>query len=92
MSARTATIVIGVVDAAVWALCAVAAITSTSDHATIGLDQAAGWAVTILFLVTGAPGLALGLMRRARRTALALVLAFPAAFVVLFAAAVVVFM
>jgi len=92
MSIRTATIVIGVVDAAIWAFAAVGAITSTSDHATIGLDRATGWAVTVLFLLTGASGLVLGLIGRLRRTAFAMVLAFPVAIAALFVAAVVAFM
>ena len=56
---RTATIVMGLIDAAVWAFVAVAAFYSGSDAATKGLDQGAGLAVTVLFLVTGAPALGL---------------------------------
>ena len=80
---RTATIVVGAVDAVAWAAIAMAALMSRSDAATKGLDEAAGWAVTALFLFTGAPALILAWFRRAPATALALALAFPAAFVVL---------
>ena len=88
---RTATIVIGLVDAAAWAFVAGAALYSGSDAATKGLDQGAGLVVTALFLVTGAPALALAWARRAPLTALMLALAFPIAFVVVFVAAVVAF-
>jgi hypothetical protein len=91
MNLRTATIIAGLVDAAVWAFVAFAAFTSGSDAATRGLDEGAGLVVTALFLVTGAPALALGLSGRAPRTALTLALAFPAAFAALFVAALVAF-
>jgi hypothetical protein len=88
---RVATIVIGLMDAAGCAAVAVASYTSGSDPATIGFDYAAGVIVTGLFLVTGLPALILAYLRRAPRTALALALAFPAIFVLLFIAAVVIF-
>ena len=91
MNRRTITIIICLFDAVVWAVVAVAAFFSGSDPATRGLDQAAGWVVTALFLVTGAPAIALTLLRRAPATALALALAFPAAFAAAFIAAVVAF-
>jgi hypothetical protein len=86
---RVATIVIGLMDAAGCAAVAVGSYTSGSDPATIGFDYAAGVIVTGLFLVTGLPALILAYLRRAPRTALAL--AFPAMFVLLFIAAVVIF-
>ena len=64
---------------------------SEPDPATMGLDVAAGWTVTILFLVTGAPAFVLALLGRWPRVALALALAFPAGFVALFVAAVIYF-
>ncbi len=91
MKRRTVTIVVSLFDAAVWAVVAFATFFSGSDAATRGLDQAAGWIVTALFLVTGAPALALALLHRAPATALTLALAFPAAFAIAFVAAVVAF-
>jgi hypothetical protein len=88
MNLRPATIVIGCLDALG---CAVATYNSGSDHATIGFDYAAGAIVTGLFAVTGLPALVIAFLRRAPKTALALALAFPAVFVVLFVAAVIVF-
>ena len=64
---------------------------SGSDPATKGLDRTAGLVVTILWLLTGLPAFVLVLRRRAPKAALLLALAFPAAFVVMFAAAVVAF-
>ena len=89
MNLRTATIIVGLVDAAAWAFVAFATFTSGSDAATKGLDEGAGLIVTALFLLTGAPALALALLRRAPTTGLTLALAFPVAFAALFVAAVV---
>lgn len=83
MNRRTVTVVVGVVDAIAWAMIAVAALTSRSDPGTKGLDEAAGWAATALFVVTGAPALVLAWQRRAPVTALILALAFPAIFALL---------
>ena len=91
MNLRTATIIVGLVDAAGWAFVAFATFTSGSDAATKGLDEGAGLIVTALFLVTGAPALALALLGRAPTTALTLALAFPAAFAALFVAVVIAF-
>jgi hypothetical protein len=91
MNRRIATIVVGLLDALGWAVVAVATFNSDSDHATIGFDHAAGVIVTALFVVTGLPALVLTYLRRAPKTALALALAFPATFAVLFVAAVVAF-
>lgn len=88
---RITTIIIGLVDAIVWAVVALAAFTSGSDAATKGLDEGAGLVVTALFFVTGAPALALAWMRRAPMVALMLALAFPIAFAAAFVAAVVAF-
>jgi hypothetical protein len=79
------------VDATVWAFVAVASLTSQSDAATKGLDQGAGLIVTALFLLTGAPALALTLWGRAPIAALTLALAFPAAFAAIFIAVVIAF-
>ena len=91
MKLRTATIIVGLVDAAAWAFVAFATFMSGSDAATKGLDQGAGLIVTALFLITAVPALALALAGRAPAIALTLALAFPAAFVVLFVVAVIAF-
>ena len=91
MKLRTATIIVCVVDAIAWAFVAIATFMSGSDAATKGLDEGAGLVVTALFLVTGAPALALALLGRAPATALTLALAFPIAFVALFVAALMAF-
>jgi len=91
MNRRSATIIVCLVDAAVWAFVAFASFTSHSDAATKGLDQGAGLIVTALFLLTGAPALALTLLRRAPIAALILALAFPAVFAAAFIAAVIAF-
>jgi hypothetical protein len=91
MNIRIVTIVIGLLDAAGCAVVAVATYNSGSDPATIGFDYAAGAIVAALFAVTGLPALILAIWRRAPRAALSLALAFPAVFVVLYVAAVVVF-
>jgi hypothetical protein len=91
MNRRTATIILCLVDAAAWAFVAFAAFASGSDAATKGLDQGAGLIVTALFLVTGAPALALALLGRAPITALTLALAFPVAIAAVFVAAVIAF-
>jgi hypothetical protein len=56
---------------------------SLSDAATKGLDNAAGFAIVALFLLTAAPALFLSVGQLAPRLALALAIAFPATFVVL---------
>lgn len=91
MSARTAALAIAVIDCIAWLIAAIGTFASGSDQATKGLDNAAGWAITLLLLVTAIPALVLCYRRRAPRTALVLALAFPAAFVVLFIAAVIAF-
>lgn len=91
MSARTTALVVAALDCVAWLIAAVASFASGSDQATKGLDNAAGWAITLLLLVTAIPALVLCYRRRAPRTALVLALAFPAAFVALFVAAVVAF-
>jgi len=91
MRRRTATLVVCVIDTAIWLAVVIATIMSRSDAATIGLDRAAGIVVTGLYVVTAVPAIALAVLRRWPAVALALALAFPAAFVVAFVAAVVAF-
>ena len=85
MSARAAALIVGALDAAAWALVAIATVLSGSDAATKGLDNVAGLAVTALFAVTGLPALILAWRGRWPRVALWLSLAFPLAFVAAFA-------
>jgi hypothetical protein len=73
---------------AVWVLVAFAMFNSGSDAATRGLDEATGYVVTALFLITAVPALALIIFSRAPRTALTLALTFLAAFTALFTAAI----
>jgi hypothetical protein len=91
MNIRAVTIIIGSLDALATAAVAIGTYYSTSDHATIGFDYAAGVVVAGLFAVTGFPALVFAGMGRAPRTALALALAFPAIFVLLFVATVIFF-
>jgi hypothetical protein len=88
---RIVAIIIGLLDALACAIIAVATYNSGSDPATIGFDYAAGVIVTGLFVVTGLPALVMAFIRRAPKTALALALAFPAIFILLFAGAVILF-
>ena len=87
---RTATIILCLLDAAAWAVLACTYFFSGSDPATKGFDVAASMIVTVLFLMTAVPALVFALLRRLPKTALALALAFPAAFGLLFLAAVLV--
>ena len=52
MTMRTVTIIVCVLDAAVWALVAFEMFASGSGPATSGLDEAAGYIMTALFLIT----------------------------------------
>ena len=78
--------VIAVLDAIGWGLAAFNLLITDGDPATRGLDQAGGYAITILFVLTGLPALVLAGMNRAPRLSLGLALAFPAAFLVLLVA------
>jgi hypothetical protein len=88
---RTFTITLCALDTMAWALVVFASFWSGSDPATKGLDWAAGVLVTVLFMLSGAPALALTGFRRAPRTALTLALAFPAVLALLLVAAIVAF-
>jgi hypothetical protein len=90
MNLRTSTFVIGSLDALVTAFIAVGTYNSTSDNATIGLDHAAGVIIAGLFLLTGLPALVVAGLGRAPKTGFTLALAFPAIFVVLFVATLIV--
>ena len=76
---RLTTIIVCILDAIGWAFIAQKMLLSESDPATMGLDVMAGWAVTIIFLLTAVPAFVLALKRRAPKSALALALAFPVA-------------
>ena len=58
MTMRTVTIIVCVLDTAVWALVAFEMFVSGSGPATSGLDEAAGYIMTALFLITHIPALA----------------------------------
>ena len=87
MTLRLTAVIIAVLDACGWALAAFNLLTSESDPATTGLDRLGGYSITILFLLTGLPALVLTGLNRGPRLSLALALVFPAAFLVLLAAA-----
>ena len=91
MTLRTSTIFVCLLNATACIFLAFASFMSGSDQATKGLDEAAGYTVIGLFLITSIPALALAFFGRAPKTALILALAFPAAFVALFVAAIVAF-
>ena len=78
---------IAVLDAIGWSLAAFNLMMTDGDPATQGLDKLGGYSVTILFVLTGLPALALILTNRAPRAALTLALAFPATFLVLLVSA-----
>jgi hypothetical protein len=81
---RLTTIIIALLDTVALLFAVSVTFLSGSDAATKGLDNAAGWAILALFLLTAAPALILVWRRRAPRTALAFAIAFPAAFVAFF--------
>ncbi len=91
MRARTAAIIIGILDCLAAAALATAYLNSGSDPATKGFDIAAGWVTIILLALTAVPALVFSVMRRAPRTALAFALGFPVSFVLLFIAAMIAF-
>ena len=89
--ARTAAIIVGAADCLAAAAVALVLFGSGSDPATKGFDIAGGWAVVLLLLVSGVPGLVLALTNRASKTALTLALGFPIGFVLFYIAAVIAF-
>jgi hypothetical protein len=91
MNIRTVTLAAALLDSAAWLVVAFATFFSGSDPATKGLDNGAGIAVTLLFLVTTIPSLFLLYRKRAPRAALTFALAFPAVFILMFAAVVIAF-
>lgn len=91
MNIRTVTLAVTLLDSAAWLLVVFGTLFSGSDPATKGLDNGAGIAVTLLFLVTAIPSLFLLYRKRAPRAALTFALAFPAVFILMFAAVVIAF-
>ncbi len=83
MTTRLTAVVIAVLDAIGWGLAAFNLLIADGDPATRGLDQLGGYAITVLFVLTGLPALVLAVMNRASRVALGLALAFPAILLVL---------
>ncbi len=88
---RIATVIVGVLDTLLWLVVAISMFFSLSDPATKGLDVMACILVSALFLLTGLPALLLAWRDTMPRLAFALAIAFPAAFVLLFVAAIVAF-
>jgi hypothetical protein len=77
MTMRIVTIILSLLDAIGWVFIARNTLFSESDPATMGLDKAAGWIVTILLLLTAVPAFVLALKNLRPKTALALALVFP---------------
>ena len=92
MRARKAAIVIGAADCVVAAGVAIALFKSNSDPATKGFDIVGAGVVILLLILTGGPGFLLGLGDRAPRTALALTLAFPVGFILVYISAMIAFL
>lgn len=88
---RIATLIIGALDMIAWLAVVAVTFFSQSDPATKGLDIVAGLLVTAVFLLTGFPALLLAWRDAKPRLAIALALAFPAVFVILFAGAMIAF-
>ena len=88
---RLATFVLCALDTILWLAVVGATFLSQSEPATAALDSAEGTAASFLYAATTLPALALALAGRARRSALALAIAFPAVFAALFVAAVIAF-
>jgi hypothetical protein len=74
---RIATIILCILDALGWAVIARYTLVGPSDPATMGLDTAFGWIVTILLLLTAGPAFALAVGCRAPKTSFVLALPFP---------------
>jgi hypothetical protein len=91
VNTRIATLIIGALDTIAWLALVAVTFFSQSDPATKGLDVTAGLVVTALYLLTGLPGLLLAWRAMKLRLALALALAFPAVFAVLFIGVVIAF-
>ena len=82
MTMRIATIILCTLDAVLWVFLAYMLFGSGPEAEALGLNVY-GWIVTGLFLLTGPPALVLVLKGMRPKTALALTLVFPAAFVAL---------
>jgi hypothetical protein len=83
---RAFALIVGVLDVVSW-ICLVLYALFLADNAVAqSLGIALGWVITLLYAVTGLPGLALAASGRAPRLALALEIAFPVLFMVLYGA------
>lgn len=77
--------IVGALDVAGWlALSLMALMSEATDPTVKGFGVSSAWWITALFLVTGAPGLALASMGRMPRRALSLAGAFPVGFMVIY--------
>ena len=65
---RLATLIIALLDTAAFIFAVSVTVLSGSDAATKGLDNAAGWAIVALFLLTAVPALVLLWRGRAPRS------------------------
>ena len=88
---RLATFVLCGLDTILWLAVVGATFLSQSEPATAGFNSAEGMTASFLYAATTLPALGLAVAGRARRSALALAVVFPAVFAALFAAAVIIF-
>lgn len=78
-------VIVGSLDVAGWlGLSFMALMSAATDPTVKGFGVSSAWWITALFLVTGAPGLALASVGRAPRPALVMAGAFPVAFMVVY--------
>lgn len=83
---RRATLILTAIDVAIGAALVIVLLLSGADPATRGLDLAAAAGLTALLAFTALPAFLLARARRAPDLALACALGFPAAFLLAFAA------
>ena len=83
---RVFALILGALDVASWICLVLYTLFTPASPATQALGIAFGWVITLLYAATGLPGLALASLDRAPRIALALALAFPVGFMLLYGA------
>jgi hypothetical protein len=88
---RALTIACCLLGAFVTVVVAVSTLGRIAEPATHGFDLVAGYAVIALFVLTSVPAAGLSWRSRSPKVALALSLAFPAVFALLFVAAILAF-
>lgn len=82
--ARTLALIVGALDCVAFFGMLLMALLSPGDQATKALGIGLGWVILLLFALTAAPAIALAWFERVPRTALALALAFPLLFMLLY--------